>query len=195
MVVMNTSYDVRGRVAGRASQSLPFFLVLCVGSGCAALIYEIVWFQGLQLAIGSSAVSLAVLLGTFMGGMCAGSLLLAKYVSHMRHPLEVYARLEGLIGICGAVLIVLMPLVSRLYTAVDGGGQGNDAMLRLSSARASASARSADGGHAPAISRLSTARPVVCVAPVLFYGGDTLVGAVVGCVIAKKDSTCCAHLI
>ncbi len=122
---MNTSSDVRGPVAGRASQLLPFFLVLFVGSGCAALIYEIVWFQGLQLVIGSSAVSLAVLLGTFMGGMCAGSLLLAKYVSHVRHPLEVYARIEGLIGICGAALIVLMPLVSRLYTAVDGGGQGS----------------------------------------------------------------------
>ena len=48
-------------------------LLLFVGSGCAALIYEIVWFQLLQLVIGSSAVSLGVLLGTFMGGMCLGS--------------------------------------------------------------------------------------------------------------------------
>jgi len=51
-------------------------LLLFVGSGCAALIYEIVWFQILQLVIGASAVSLAVLLGTFMGGMFTGSLLL-----------------------------------------------------------------------------------------------------------------------
>ena len=53
-------------------------LLLFVGSGCAALIYEIVWFQLLQLVIGSSAVSLGVLLGTFMGGMCLGSLLLPR---------------------------------------------------------------------------------------------------------------------
>ena len=38
---------------------LPLLLLLFVGSGCAALIYEIVWFQLLQLVIGSSAVSLA----------------------------------------------------------------------------------------------------------------------------------------
>lgn len=88
-------------------------------------------FQVLQLVIGSSAVSLAVLLGTFMGGMCAGSLLLAKYVSQVRHPLDVYARLEGLIGVCGAALIVLMPLVSRLYTAVDGGGQASVALRAI----------------------------------------------------------------
>src|SRR5262245_821577 len=100
----------------------PSILLLLIGSGCAALIYEIVWFQVLQLVVGASAVSLAVLLGSFMGGMFAGSLLLTRYVSPKQHPLRVYAKLEGLIGIAGLLLIVFMPLVGRLYTAVDGGG-------------------------------------------------------------------------
>src|SRR4051812_9227777 len=68
---------------------LPVLLVLFAGSGCAALIYEIVWFQLLQLVIGSSAVSLGVLLGTFMGGMCLGSLALPRLVSPRLHPLGV----------------------------------------------------------------------------------------------------------
>ena len=59
---------------------LPLLLLLFVGSGGAALIYEIVWFQLLQLVIGSSAVSIAVLLGTFMGGMCLGSYVLPRYI-------------------------------------------------------------------------------------------------------------------
>ena len=57
---------------------MPLLLLLFIGSGCAALIYEIVWFQLLQLVIGSSVVSLGILLGTFMGGMCLGSLLLPR---------------------------------------------------------------------------------------------------------------------
>ena len=57
---------------------LPAMLLLFVGSGCAALIYEVVWFQLLQLVIGSSSVSLGVLLGTFMGGMCLGSYVLPR---------------------------------------------------------------------------------------------------------------------
>ena len=65
---------------------LPVLLALFVGSGCAALIYEVVWLQLLQLVIGSTAVSLGVLLATFMGGMCAGSLLLPRLVSLRRHP-------------------------------------------------------------------------------------------------------------
>ena len=68
---------------------LPLLLLLFVGSGCAALIYEIVWFQLLELVIGSSAISLGVLLGTFMGGMCLGSYLLPRFISRENHPLKV----------------------------------------------------------------------------------------------------------
>jgi spermidine synthase len=74
-------------------QYLPIMLLLFVGSGCAALIYEVVWFQLLQLVIGSSSVSLGVLLGTFMGGMCLGSYLLPRYVDKGHHPLKIYGYL------------------------------------------------------------------------------------------------------
>src|SRR5213075_577970 len=83
---------------------LPLLLLLFVGSGCAALIYEIVWFQLIQLVIGSSAISLGVLLGTFMGGMCLGSLLLPRFVAADRHPLRIYAFLEVGIGLLGLIV-------------------------------------------------------------------------------------------
>src|SRR5580658_3836008 len=86
---------------------LPVLLLLFVGSGCAALIYEIVWLQMLQLVVGSSGVSLGVLLGTFMGGMCLGSLLLPRLISQGRHPLRVYALLELGIGACGLMVLVV----------------------------------------------------------------------------------------
>src|SRR5207302_7336832 len=90
---------------------LPLLLLLFVGSGCAALIYEIVWLQLLQLVIGSTAVSLGVLLGTFMGGMCLGSLLLPRFISRAQHPLRVYAVMELGIGLIGLLLLVGMPLI------------------------------------------------------------------------------------
>ena len=64
--------------SGGARRHLPLLLLLFAGSGCSALIYEIVWYQLLQLVIGSTAVSLGVLLATFMGGLCLGSLLLPR---------------------------------------------------------------------------------------------------------------------
>jgi spermidine synthase len=83
-------------------------LLLSFGSGVAALIYEIVWFQLLELVIGSTAVSLGILLATFMGGMCLGSLILRS--------LRLYA-IELGIAICGILVLVLMPFVGNAYSA------------------------------------------------------------------------------
>src|SRR5258705_12553919 len=102
-----------------ARRVLPLLLLLFVGSGCAALIYEIVWFQLIQLVIGSSAVSLGVLLGTFMGGMCLGSLLLPRFVSTDQHPLRVYALLEAGIAVLGLIVLMVLPLVGGASTATD----------------------------------------------------------------------------
>ncbi|HEU4786745.1 MAG TPA: fused MFS/spermidine synthase, partial [Gemmatimonadaceae bacterium] len=106
----------------QAQRFLPLLLLLFVGSGCAALIYEIVWFQLIELVIGSSAVSLGVLLGTFMGGMCLGSVLLPRFVTPERHPLRVYALLEAGIGVLGLIVLGAVPLMGGIYTATAMGG-------------------------------------------------------------------------
>src|SRR4029077_15171638 len=105
-----------------SSRYPPGLFLLFVASGAAALIYEIVWFQLLQLVIGSSAISLGIVLGTFMGGMCAGSLLLPRVVSSRHHPLRVYASIELAIGTVGLLVLWLMPLVGRMYIAWGGAG-------------------------------------------------------------------------
>src|SRR5690242_17607032 len=105
-----------------AHRFLPGLVLLFVGSGAAALIYEIVWFQMLSLIVGSSAISMGVLLGTFMGGMCLGSWMLSRKVGMAEHPLRVYAKLELGIGICGVIVMLVLPYVGGLYTAIGGPG-------------------------------------------------------------------------
>src|SRR3954452_1777345 len=102
---------------------LPALLVLFVGSGIAALVYEVVWFQLLELVIGSTAISLGVLLATYMGGMCLGSVLLPRN-ARLRdvHPLRLYAFLELGIGTCALVVLGVVPLVSGVYSALAGHG-------------------------------------------------------------------------
>src|SRR6516162_8623563 len=109
-------------VSAESRRFLPVLLVLFFGSGCAALIYEIVWLQLLQLVIGSTSASLGVLLGTFMGGMCLGSLLLPRLVSGRHHPLRVYALLELGIGAIGLAVLFGMPYVEQVYTHYAGHG-------------------------------------------------------------------------
>ncbi len=102
---------------------LILFLFLC--SGCAALIYEIIWLKLLGLVIGASAVSFGLLLATYMGGLLLGSLFFAKLVPERLHPIKVYAVLEGVIGIVALIIPSVLPIVRGVYTDVVGYGIGS----------------------------------------------------------------------
>ena len=162
---------------------LPVLLALFIGSGCSALIYEIVWLQLLQLLIGSSAVSLSVLLGTFMGGMCLGSILLPRVISARRHPLRVYALVELGIGIFGIVVLFGMPYVSRLYTAGAGPGLGGLLLRGAVCAVCLLPPTLLMGASLPAIARWVESTPQGVSWLGFFYGGN-IAGAVFGCVLA-----------
>lgn len=162
---------------------LPLLLALFVGSGCAALIYEVVWFQLLQLAIGSSAVSLGVLLATYMGGMCLGSLLFPRYVSSKVHPLKAYAAIEAAIGVYALSLLFLIPFLDRIYAAVAGLGFPGIAPRAALAVLALLPPTLLMGASLPAIARWVTSTPEGVSWMGYFYGGN-IVGAVGGCVLA-----------
>ena len=160
-------------------QYLPIMLLLFVGSGCAALIYEVVWFQLLQLVIGSSSVSLGVLLGTFMGGMCLGSYLLPRYVDKGHHPLKIYGYLELGIGLSGLLLLFGMPLINGLYTAIGG----PIVMRAIIAAICLLPPTFMMGATLPAVARWVKATPSGVAWLGYFYGGN-IAGAVMGSLLA-----------
>ncbi len=162
---------------------LPVLLVLFVGSGCAALIYEVVWLQLLQLVIGSTAVSLGVLLGTFMGGMCLGSLLLPRLVSGRRHPLRVYALLELGIGAIGLVVLFGMPYVEQVYARYAGHGLPGILLRGAVAGVCLLPPTLLMGATLPAIARWVETEPEGVSWLGFFYGGN-IAGAVFGCLLA-----------
>ncbi len=180
-MVVQSMTQVENAAATR--RFLPVLLLLFVGSGCAALIYEIVWFQLLELVIGSSAVSLGVLLGTFMGGMCLGSLLLPRFVSAKRHPLFVYAVIELGIGVCGFLVLTGMPLVSRIYSATVGHGMPGILLRAAICALFLLPPTLLMGASLPAVARWVETTPRGVAWLGFFYGGNTA-GAVCGCLLA-----------
>ena len=166
-----------------AHRFLPVLLVLFVGSGCAALIYEIVWFQLIELVIGSSAVSLGVLLGTFMGGMCLGSVLLPRFVTPERHPLRVYALLEAGIGILGLIVLGAVPLMGGLYTATAMGGLAGILWRGVLCAICLLPPTLLMGATLPAVARWVETTPVG-VSWIGFLYGSNIAGSVFGSLLA-----------
>ncbi len=153
------------------------------GSGCAALIYEVVWFQLLQLVIGSSALSLGVLLGTYMGGMCLGSLLLPRYVNAREHPLRIYAWIEGSIGVCGLLVLFAYPLIDHVYAAIGGEGWWGITLRIIIAAICLLPPTLLMGASLPAIARWVETTPQGVSWLGFFYGGN-IAGAVFGCLLA-----------
>ena len=166
------------------SRALGPLLALFVLSGVAALIYEIVWFQLLELVIGSSAISLGVLLATYMGGMCLGSLLLPR-VARARaiNPLRLYAYLELGIAAGGLFVLAVVPLVSGVYSVIAAHGPVAIFVRALICAVCLLPPTVLMGATLPAASRYAQTTPDGVAWIGFLYGGNTA-GAVFGSVLA-----------
>ncbi len=157
--------------------------MLFVGSGCAALVYEVIWFHLLRLAIGTSAISISVLLGSFMGGMCLGSLLFPRLVSAKFHPLKVYAWLELGIGAIGILLTFLLPLAGELYISNGGSGFTGFTLRGIICVVCLLPPTILMGATLPAIARwMETSRTGI--ARMGFFYGANIAGAVLGTLLA-----------
>lgn len=169
-----------------AEPIFPLVAALCLGSGCAALIYQVVWFQLLGLVIGASSVSLGVVLGTFMGGMCIGSYGVARFVPTERHPLRVFASLELGIGAFGLIVLLVMPAVNDLYAALAPRGAAGLWSLGLRAAIAAVCLLPPTilmGATLPAIARWMRTTPSGVSRMGICYGAN-IFGAVAGSLLA-----------
>jgi spermidine synthase len=166
------------------ARHLALLLLLFVGSGCSALIYEIVWSQLLQLVIGSSAVSLGVLLGTFMGGMCLGSLVLPRFISTRPHPLRVYAAIELTLGLLGVLMLWELPAVGGLYAAAAVHGMPAALLRAAICAVCLLPPTMLMGATLPAMARWIGTTTAESVSWLGFFYGGNLAGAVLGALLA-----------
>ena len=131
-------------------------LLLYFASGCAALIYETVWFHLVQLVVGASSISLAVLLCSFMGGMALGSAWLPRLVPAAAHPLRVVAALEAGIAVLGILIPLTLPFVQQAYVTMVGYGYGSLLLRALVCALVLTPPTMLMGATLPAISRWLT---------------------------------------
>jgi spermidine synthase len=169
--------------ASGASIYLPLLLILFAGSGCSALIYEIVWYQALQLAIGSTSVSLGVLLATFMGGLCIGSTFFPRMRILKGHPLRTYAYIELSIAALAVMVQFSMPFINRVYFAGAASGLPGMLLRGVVAAVCMLPPTILMGASLPAIVRWLEASPRAVAWWGWLYGGNTA-GAVVGCLLA-----------
>src|SRR5579884_956149 len=80
-------------------------------SGGASLLFETLWFRECGLVFGNGAWASAIVLASFMAGLAIGNAIAPRFRGE---PLRVYAALEITIGVCGFLLVLLLPLLSSV---------------------------------------------------------------------------------
>jgi len=157
--------------------------VMFLMSGCAALIYEVVWFHLMRLVIGASALSVGIVLASFMGGMFLGSLLFPRYVSTDKHPLRVYALLELGIGACGLLMPLILPAIRYVYVGLVGYGSLGIALRSVIATVMLIPPTALMGATLPAIARRYAAGRRGMSSLAWLYTANTA-GAVLGCLLS-----------
>src|SRR5918993_3347215 len=86
------------------------FLLVCVVSGAAALIYEVLWLRLLTLSMGHTTAAVGTVLAAFMGGLALGAWVGGRGAALLtpQRALPAYARLELAIAACA----LLLPIAS-----------------------------------------------------------------------------------
>ena len=78
-------------------------------SGCAALLFETLWFRQAGLAFGNSVWASSLVLASFMAGLALGNAWMARSGDRIRHPVRFYAGLEAAVGLGGVTLVLVLP--------------------------------------------------------------------------------------
>jgi spermidine synthase len=86
-------------------------------SGAAGLIYQVAWGKSLGLVFGHTVYAIATVLAVFMGGLALGSALIGRWSERFARPVALYAWVEIIIGVSGALSLVGIAGVRGLYLA------------------------------------------------------------------------------
>ena len=156
---------------------------LFVASGCAALIYEVVWFHLLRLVIGASALVGWDRAGELHGGDVPGQPAVHTICPAHKDPVRVYGFLEIGIGVFGLVMPLLLPAVRFIYIGLVGYGPLGIALRAIIAAFLLLPPTALMGATLPAIARRYARGRHGMSALGGLYAANTF-GAVVGCLLS-----------
>jgi len=92
-------------------------LTLFFISGFSGLIYQILWMRQFKYLLGSSIVSVSIIVAVFMLGLLVGSWWIGKKLAENKisDELKLYGKLELIIGVYGLLLLIILPNSKSLF--------------------------------------------------------------------------------
>jgi spermidine synthase len=87
-------------------------------SGFSGLIYQVLWTRQFKLLLGSSIVSVSIIVATFMMGLLIGSWWIGRQLEQqkVKNELRFYGYLEIAIGVYGLALLIFLPYTKVFFS-------------------------------------------------------------------------------
>ncbi len=95
---------------------LPFLFLL---SGLTSLVYESLWIRTLSIALGSTTLSISLVIGLFFFGLAMGSFIGSRVVPRLSRPLVFYGVTEAFIGVYSFFLLFLLFKIPELLNFIN----------------------------------------------------------------------------
>jgi spermidine synthase len=89
-------------------------------SGCTSLIFEVIWFQLLELVFGSTTLAISTILVAYMLGLGVGALFAGRISSYLKNGVRTYGLIEisiGLYALAVPTLVALYPDINAAITS------------------------------------------------------------------------------
>ena len=158
-------------------------VVSLAASGCAALIYQVVWFQLRGVVLGASAMTGGIRLAAFKGGMFLGTGVCAR-VGGRKGPIGAAPVAEEVaIALGGLVVLVALPALGGAYAALAGTGTSGLLARGLIACVCLLPTTALMGATLPLVARCTETTREGAAWMGLLYCGN-VVGAVFGAVLA-----------
>jgi spermidine synthase len=84
-------------------------------SGFSSLVFEVIWARMLMQVFGTTSFAISTLLTAFMAGLALGSVIGGRLARRLTQPLQVYAILEGSIGLYALLVPIMLGFLPALY--------------------------------------------------------------------------------
>lgn len=90
-------------------------LLLCI-SGCAALVYQMLWIKQLSLVVGVEVYAITTGISAFFAGLALGGGVFGRWADRVQRPLMLYAGLEVLVAALSVSATFVMSLAASPFT-------------------------------------------------------------------------------
>ena len=90
-------------------------------SGGCGLVYEELWMRFLANLLGSSSLSILIVLATYMGGLSLGAALFGRLADRLPNGLLIYGLIEIGIGLFACVFVYLFNTTETIFLSLAKG--------------------------------------------------------------------------